>query len=130
MNGLMQWNETVRIRPMGPDGAKPADDGDCQRTTVRFLAGSGRTDGSGQWTLELDPALCEPIGLVRSVSFVATATFDPRIDALPIPSSVQTGHTAAGGHVTLHARSWDCRCEPQPNTPFDYHVAIAYDFVG
>jgi hypothetical protein len=130
MSWLMQWNEDAWVRPVMTDDAGHGDDAGCQRTTVRFLAGSGVTDGSGRWTLELDPAvLCEPVGLVRSVSFVATATFNAHLDALPMPSYLQTGYTAAGGHVTLHAWSWGCRCDPRPNVRFDYHVAIAYDFV-
>ena len=129
MSGLMQWNEDAYIREMNEDGTKPAE-GDCQRTSVRFLAGSGVTDGSGRWEMQVADAVCEQVGLVRSVSFVATTTFHPLVKSMPIPSYIQTGHTASGGYVTLYARSWGCRCEPQPGTPFDYHVAIAYDFVG
>jgi hypothetical protein len=41
-----------------------------------------------------------------------------------------TANTHSGGYVTLFARSFDCRCELLPDVPFDYHVAISYDFVG
>ena len=127
MNGLMQWNEEGHIRPMTPDG--PKHDGDCQRTTFRFLAGAGITDASGNWVLNVADVVCEQVGLVRSVSFVATGTFNPIIDSLQPPGIITVGHTASGGYVTLYVRSWDCRCELKPDTPFDYHVVIAYDFV-
>jgi hypothetical protein len=126
---LMQWNEDALIRPVNDDGTKP--DGDCQQTSVRVLAGSGVTDAAGSWQLTVASVACEQVGLVRAVSFVATATFDPRIDAVQAPGIVSVSHTASGGYVTLYARTWDCLCcEPQPNTPFDYHVSIAYDFVA
>jgi hypothetical protein len=128
MSSLMQWNEDALIRRMSEDGTRPADDG-CRQTSVRFLAGSGVTDGTGQWTLNVADAVCEQVGLVGAVSFVATTTFDPRIDSIPDPSYATTAHDATGGYVTLYARTWDCRCEPRPHTPFDYHVAISYDFV-
>jgi hypothetical protein len=128
MNMLMQWNEDAQIRQMVGDGTKP--EGKCQQTSVRFLAGSGVTNASGYWQMDVAGAVCEQVGLVRAVSFVATVTFDPRIDSIPQPSYVMTAHTASGGYVTLFARTFDCKCELKPNTPFDYHVAIAYDFVG
>ncbi|HEX9938496.1 MAG TPA: hypothetical protein VGB15_15270 [Longimicrobium sp.] len=128
MSTLMQWNEDAYIRPMVDDGTKP--DGDCQQTSVRFLAGSGVTNAGGYWQMDVADAVCEQIGLVRGVSFVATVTFNPSIDVIPDPSYVMTAHTASGGYVTLYARTWNCKCEPKPDTPFDYHVAIAYDFVG
>jgi hypothetical protein len=126
-NQLMQWNEDGLIRTMSDDGTK--SDQDCQQTTIRFLAGSGITDASGQWSLKVADVVCEQIGLVQGVSFVATTTFNPLIDSLPIPSYIQTAHTASGGYVTLYVRTWGCECRPQPDTPFDYHVAIAYVFV-
>jgi hypothetical protein len=127
INGLMQWQEDAQIRPMTRDGQK--HDGDCQDTTVTFLAGSGITDSGGNWVMNVADNVCKQVGLVRSVSFVATGTFNPIIDALQPPGIITTGHTASGGYVTLYVRSWDCRCELKPDTPFDYHVAIAYDFV-
>ncbi|HET7229494.1 MAG TPA: hypothetical protein VFJ16_05795 [Longimicrobium sp.] len=134
MTWLMEWNEDATIRALSDDGTKK--EGDCQRTTVRFLAGAGRTDASGNWVLKVADVVCEQIGAVRGVSFVATTTFNPLVDAagaptdsIPIPSYPQTAHTASGGYVTLYVRTWNCRCEPAPNTPFDYHVAISYDFV-
>lgn len=128
MSSLMQWMEEGQLRPMVKDGTRP--EGDCERTTITFFAGSGVTDGSGNWVLDLSGAACEPIGLVQAVSFVATTTFDPRIDSLPIPSYIQTGTTGVGGGpLVLYARSWGCRCEPEPNTPFDYHVAVSHVFV-
>ena len=127
MNRLIQWNEDGHIREMTPDGQK--QDGDCRQTSVRFLAGSGITDASGNWTMNVADVVCEQVGLVHKVSFVATGTFNPIIDSLQPPGIITVGHTASGGYVTLYARSWDCGCEPKPGTPFDYHVAIAYDFV-
>ena len=128
MSSLMQWMEEGYLGRMSNDGTKR--DGDCERTVITFLAGSGITDGSGYWQLDASDQACEPIGLVQAVSFVATTTFDPRIDSLPIPSYIQTGHTGVGGGpLTLYARSWGCDCKPQPDTPFDYHVAIAHVFV-
>lgn len=127
MSALMQWNEDGYVRRMVKDGTKP--EGDCQQTSIRFLAGSGITDGTGQWQLDVAGAVCEQVGLVRAVSFVATTTFNPLIDSIPEPSYAMTACTFSGGFVTLYVRTWDCRCEPKPDTPFDYHVAIAYDFV-
>lgn len=128
MSSLMQWMEEGQIRQMVKDGTGP--ESDCRHTTITFLAGSGVTDASGQWKLDASAAACEPIGLVQAVSFVATPTFNPLIDALPIPSYIQTACTGVGGGpLVLYARSWGCRCEPEPNTPFDYHVAIAHVFV-
>ena len=130
MNLLMQWNEDVLVRDMSDDGTKP-ESKDCRETTVRYLAGKGITDAGGNWALKLDypDVVCEQIGLVGSVSFVATATFNPLIDSLPRPSFVMTGETHSGGYVTLYVRSFDCRCEPLGDVAFDYHVAISYDFV-
>ncbi|HEV7586540.1 MAG TPA: hypothetical protein VGO40_00325 [Longimicrobium sp.] len=128
MSGLMQWNEDGQVREMTKDGTRP--DGDCRKTTIRFLAGSGVTDAGGNWSLNVADAVCEQVGLVGAVSFVATATYDPRIDSLPRPSYIMTANTHSGGYVTLFARSFDCRCELLPDVPFDYHVAISYDFVG
>jgi hypothetical protein len=135
MGALMQWNENVLVRQMSDDGTEPKTK-DCRETTVRYLAGSGVTDGGGSWTLPLDypDVVCEQIGLVGDVSFVATATFNPIIDqastdALERPAFVMTGEIHSGGNVRLFVRSFDCRCEPLPSVPFDYHVAISYDFV-
>jgi hypothetical protein len=127
MSELMQWNEDVLIRRMNDEGNKP--DKDCRQTSVRFLAGSGVTDAGGNWSLNVADAVCEQVGLVGAVSFVATTTYNPLIDSLPIPSYIMTAKTISGGYVTLYARTFDCRCELLPNTPFDYHVAISYDFV-
>ena len=127
MSLLMQWNESVLVREMSDDG-KP-ETKECRETSVRFLAGSGVTDASGNWVMNVEDAVCEQVGLVGGVSFVATATFNPLIDALPRPSIMMTGETHSGGHVTLYVRSFDCRCEPLGRVPFDYHVTISYDFV-
>lgn len=128
MSSLMQWMEEGQVRRMVDDGTRPEDR--CEHTTITFLAGNGVTDGSGNWQLDLSTATCEPIGLVQAISFVATPTFNPFIDSLPIPSYIQTGNSGVGGGpVTLFARSWGCRCEPEGNVPFDYHVAIAHVFV-
>ncbi|MFL5386096.1 MAG: hypothetical protein ACJ8GN_26575 [Longimicrobiaceae bacterium] len=135
MNLLMQWNENVLVRQMSDDGTKP-ETKECRETTVRYLAGKGVTDGSGNWQLSLTSpdVVCEQIGLVGGVSFVATATFNPIIDkmetdSLERPAFVMTGETHSGGSVTLYVRSYDCRCERLGGVSFDYHVAIAYDFV-
>lgn len=128
MSTLMEWNEAANVRTLNEDGTKP--ESKCRRTTVRFIAGSGVTDGSGQWQLDLSTVVCEQIGLVGAVSFVATTTYNPLIDSIPRPSYAMTAHTASGGYVTLFVRTWDCRCEPAPDTPFNYHVAISYDFVA
>ncbi|HEV3052635.1 MAG TPA: hypothetical protein VGX50_20145 [Longimicrobium sp.] len=128
MSSLMQWMEEGQLRRMVDDGTRP--ESDCRPFTITFLAGNGVTDGSGNWKLDLSSAVCEPIGLVQAISFVATPTFNPLIDSIPIPSYIQTGYTGiGGGPVTLYARSWGCRCEPEGNVPFDYHVAIAHVFV-
>ena len=127
MSLLMQWNESVLVREMDDDGTPKTKD--CRETSVRFLAGSGVTDAGGNWVMSVDDAACEQVGLVGDVSFVATATFNPLIDSLPRPSFVMTGETHSGGHVTLYVRSFDCACELLGNVPFDYHVAISYDFV-
>jgi hypothetical protein len=127
MSALMQWNEDGYIRTLSDDGTRPKDD--CRQTSIRFLAGSGVTDAGGSWALQVADAVCEQVGLVGAVSFVATATFNPLIDSLPRPSYLMTASTHSGGYVTLYARSFDCHCELLPNVPFDYHVAISYDFV-
>ena len=129
-NLLMQWKEPGPARPMVPDGTAP-ERKECQPADgVLYLAGNGITDGGGNWSLEVRPALCPDVelGLVQTVSMVATPTFDPRIDVLD-PCYVTTASTVSGGNVTLHARSWDCRCELKPGTAFSYHAAIAYVFV-
>lgn len=129
MSALMQWNEDGLIRQMNDDGTKP-DDKDCRQTSIRFLAGEGVTDAGGYWSLSVVDAVCEQVGLVGAVSFVATATFNPLIDSLPRPAYIMTAETHSGGNVTLYARSFGCKCESLADTPFDYHVAISYDFVG
>ena len=126
MSALMQWNEDGQIRPMTRDGSEPS--GDCQPTSIRFLAGSGVTDSNGYWKLDVAAAVCDQVGLVRAVSFVATLTFTPDID-IAEPGHVMTACTFTGGFVALYARTFDCNCKPRGRTPFDYHVAIAYDFV-
>jgi hypothetical protein len=130
-NLLMQWKEPGPARPMVEDGTKPELDRCEPADGVLFLAGTGITDGSGNWSLNVRDALCPDVelGLVQTVSMVATPTFDPRIDVLD-PCYITTGSTSAGGNVTLHARTWDCRCELKPNTAFSYHAAIAYVFVA
>ena len=134
MSALMQWNEDALVRPMSDDGTTPKED--CWQRSVRFLAGAGVTDAGGNWVLTVEDAVCEQVGLVSAVSFVATATFNPMVDSpggstdsLPRPSYVMTAHTHSGGHVTLYVRSFDCRCQQLADVPFDYHLAIAYDFV-
>ena len=128
MGKLMQWTEQGQIRDMTKDGREAA--GDCQKVDgIRFLAGSGVTDASGQWQMIVPDVVCEQVGLVLAVSFVATTTFDPRLDVIPQQTTISTGHIASGGNLSLHAWTWDCRCELRPHTPFDYHVAIAYVFV-
>ena len=128
MSELMQWNEDGLIRHMNDEGTKPASD-DCRPTSIRFLAGEGVTDAGGNWSLTVADAVCEQLGLVGAVSFVATATYNPLIDSLPRPAYIMTAETHSGGYVTLYARSFGCKCELLPDTPFDYHVAISYDFV-
>ena len=129
MSELMQWNEDGLIRRMNDEGTKP-EDKDCRQTSIRFLAGEGVTDAGGNWVLTVADAVCEQLGRVGAVSFVATATFNPLIDSLTRPAYVMTAETHSGGFVTLYVRSFGCQCEMLPNTPFDYHVAISYDFVG
>jgi hypothetical protein len=114
-NLLMQWKEPGPARPMVEDGTKPESERCVPADGILFLAGTGITD------VEL--------GLVQSVSIVATPTFDPRIDVLD-PCYITTGSSLSGSTLTLHARTWDCRCEPKPKTAFSYHAAIAYVFVG
>ena len=128
MSAMMQWNEDGLIRTMSDDGTQPKDD--CRQTSIRFLAGEGVTDAGGNWSLKVANAVCEQVGLVGAVSFVATATFNPLVDSIPRPSTVMTAETHSGGYVTLYVRSFDCHCEILGNVPFDYHVAISYDFVA
>ncbi|HEX2205204.1 MAG TPA: hypothetical protein VHG91_17985 [Longimicrobium sp.] len=124
----MQWTEEALIRPM--EEGKP---GDCRRVDgVVYLAGSGVTDGSGEWSLEVRDAVCTDIqlGVIVWVSLVATPSHHHREgDREPRPGFVTTAWAASGGRATLTARSWDCRCEPQPNVEFSYHAAIAHEFV-
>jgi len=122
----MQWDQEGQIRSMVADGTKP--ESDCFRTTIRYLAGSGRTDAAGQWTMDADQAACPQFGAVQWISMVATPKFNPRIDVLD-PSFITVAWNFAGGNATLFARTWNCDCRPKPNTDFDYHVAIAYAFV-
>lgn len=123
MSELMQWNETGQIRPMTRDGAEP--NGDCQPTSIRFLAGSGVTDDGGYWKLDVTAAVCEKMGPVQSVSFVATPRSAPYIDSIPEPAYIMTAWDSSGG-LLLYVRTWDCNCKPKPRTLFDYHVAIAH----
>lgn len=129
-NLLMQWKEPGPARPMVDDGTKPASERCEPADGVLYLAGTGITDAGGNWSLEVRPALCPDVelGLVQSVSLVATPTFDPFIKMLD-PCYITTGSSVTGSTVTLHARTWDCRCELKPNTAFSYHAAIAYVFV-
>lgn len=127
-NLLMQWKEPGPARPMADDGTRPESERCEPADGVLFLAGTGITDGSGNWSLDVRDALCPDVelGLVQTVSMVATPTFNPHIDVLD-PCYITTG---SSGNLTLHARTWDCRCEPKPKTAFSYHAAIAYVFVG
>ena len=127
MNLLMQWTESVLVREMNDDGTPATKD--CRETSVRYLAGSGMTDASGNWAMNVADAACEQVGLVGGVSFVATATFNPIIDVVQPPAFVMTAETHSGGYLTLYVRSFDCKCEARGNVSFDYHVAISYDFV-
>jgi hypothetical protein len=130
-NLLMQWKEPGPARPMVEDGTQPESKGCEPADGVLYLAGTGITDGGGNWSLEVRPALCPDVelGLVQTVSLVATPTFDPHIDVLD-PCYITTGSSVAGSTLTLHARTWDCRCDPKAKTAFSYHAAIAYVFVA
>jgi hypothetical protein len=130
-NLLMQWKEPGPARPMVDDGTKPASERCEPADGVLFLAGSGITDGSGNWALNVRDALCpdQELGLVQWVSMVATATFNPFIDSIQPPITVTTAWSASGGNVTLYARTHSCKCEPEGGMRFDYHAAIAYVFV-
>ena len=118
MSLLMQWGEDGRVRSMSKDGGTP-DPGDCTNARIRFLAGSGVTDSTAFWKLDLAAAACGPLGKVQSVSFVATTTFPAGIGS-PEPISISTSWYG----TFLYAYTWDCNCKPRPDTPFDFHVAI------
>jgi hypothetical protein len=129
-NLLMQWKEPGPARPMSKDGQKPRSERCEPADGVLYLAGSGITDGNGTWSLDVRDALCpdRALGLVQTVSIVATPTFDPIIKILD-PCYVTAGWSVAGSALTLHVRSWSCGCELKPDTSFSYHAAIAYVFV-
>lgn len=117
----MQWDGEGYIRSMEWFGTNPDPDSpECDRTRIRLLAGSGVTDAWGSWEMELSSVLCEPLGPVLAISFVATpAVLEPMI--ITTWSAFPTD-----GYGVLRATSWDCNGRPRRDTPFDYHATIAY----
>ncbi|HEX6038403.1 hypothetical protein [Longimicrobium sp.] len=129
-NLLMQWKEPGPARPMTDDGRKPRSERCEPADGVLYLAGTGITDAGGSWSLDVRDALCpdQELGMVQTVSIVATPNFDPFIKMLD-PCHATAGWSVSGSTLTLYVRTWDCRCELKPDTAFSYHAAIAYVFV-
>lgn len=131
MSALFQWTQHGNLRPMSEDGTKP--DGDCREYPEGqpILMGTGITDDSGNWALEVRPALCVELGLVQGVSIVATPTqkLEPNIDLLLRPAIVTTYWLSFGGSLVFRVRSWDLNGEPAPNVPFSWHATVTHVFV-
>ena len=133
MDVVMQWNQRGQLRGLGggKEGCQPADG-------ILFLAGTGRTDGGGSWSLDVRKVLCPDVelGVPTWVALVATPSHqliqDEGGDSLRDSpgTAVTTAWSASGGTATLQVRSWTCRCDPQPDVEFSFHAAISYVFVG
>lgn len=112
---------------MTPNGTKP--DGDCQELPEGqpVLMGNGITDNSGNWSLELRPAMCVGLYIIDGVSIVATPTVHqaPNVALVVRPVIVTTSWTAlGGGNLVLHVRSWDLHGKPAPDVPFSWHATV------
>lgn len=127
MNALFQWTQHGHLRPMNDAGTEPA--GDCQKLPEGqpVLMGTGITDDSGNWALQVRPAIClYDFGIIDGVSIVATPTthVPPNAQVVLRPVIVTTSWTALGGNLTLRVRSWDLKGESAPGVPFSWHATV------
>ena len=129
MDVVMQWNERGQVRGLRGEGAE------CERADgILYLAGSGRTDGGGSWSLDVRKVLCPEVelGVPTWISLVATpsARMDDETQAASTSTSVTTAWSASGGNATLRVRSWSCGCDPAGGVDFSFHAAVSYVFVA
>ena len=127
MNALFQWTQHGALRPMNDEGTEPT--GDCQELPEGqpVLMGTGITDDTGNWALQVRPAIClDDFGIIDGVSIVATPTLNvpPNAAVVLRPSIVTTAWTALGGNLTLRVRSWDLTGEPAPGVRFSWHATV------
>jgi hypothetical protein len=126
MATLFQWEQPGHVRPVNEEGTKPA--GDCFEENDLIAMGSGITDGSGHWTLELRPVLCIPAGIFEDPSIVATPTFPEEVRASAVFITTEWNRPAPGS-LFLGARSWDADGNPAKNIPFSWHLRVRSIFV-
>jgi hypothetical protein len=127
MPTLFHWEQPGHIRPVNVEGTKP--DGDCFEENDLIAMGSGVTDGSGRWTMELRPTLCIPAGIFEDPSLVVTPTFTA--EARPRPVFVTTEWSRpTPGNLILGAQSWDANGNAAPNVPFSWHLRVRSIFVA
>lgn len=130
MSGLFQWVQQGYLRPMNEDGTQP--DGDCLNFPEGqpVLMGNGVTDDSGNWALEVRPALCVDMGTPDDVSIVATPTqrLEPNAAEVLRPTFVTTAWLAFGGSLVFRVRSWAPNGEAAPNIPFSWHATVTHHF--
>ena len=130
MNTLFHWPQSGLARPMQPDGTQNA--GPCEETPrdSLILTGSGRTDGIGQWRLEVPTALCAfRLNKVDWVSMVATPSKHQDGDFFPPPdpSYVTTAwSTGFLGGLTLFVDSWGPQGQMKPSVEFSWHAVVLY----
>ena len=122
MHTLMQFTETGPYRPMNEEGTKPV--ADCaEGDGYVFLAGSGITDASGNWSLNVRDAICVGLYIIDDVSMVATPTFNPFIDSIQPPHFIST---AWAGNLTLFVRTHAQNGDPAGGVRFDWHATILH----
>lgn len=124
MAPLFQWQQDVQIKDVNPDGTVESQG--CGESRALVLAGSGRTDGAGQWSLDVRPALCFEVGLLEGASLVATPTYS---DGDPRPVFVTTELRYAGPNLVIGVRSWDDAGGIAPYVPFSWHMVVGSVFV-
>ena len=127
MATLFQWEQEGQVRTLDPTGRKP--DGDCLPSNALILSGTGVTDNSGHWTMDLRPALCINAGIFEDPSMVATPTFSD-VEARPRAVFVTTEwQRPSPGNLILGVRSWDAAGAPAPRVPFSWHLRVYSVFV-
>jgi hypothetical protein len=130
-NTLFQWIQPGKLRTMQADGREPAGQ-QCQDGPELILAGSGITGPTGEWTLNVRPALCLPSNIVDWVSLVATPSLpyvwnDNGVPPFP-PLQAEYVTTAwlwsTSGGLILFVNSWGPNGQAKPGVEFSWHATV------
>jgi hypothetical protein len=126
MATLFQWEQTGSVRHLDSTGRKP--DGDCLESNALILSGTGVTDASGEWSMDLRPALCINAGIFEDPSMVATPTFPEEVQPRAVFVTTEWRRPSPG-NLILGVRSWDAAGAPAKRVPFSWHLRVYSVFV-